>query len=169
MTELRTVTETVLRDIGLSPLEAKDLEIGIYNATIDYAQANKIAPSWQSELFQEAYLGKARSIYVNLKQDSHVMNPRLIERFKNREFIPHDLPFITRESIHPELWNPIIEKERLRCKEAYEVHHTAMTDQIYCGKCHKNKVTYYEMQTRSSDEPMSAFFTCLLCGHKWKH
>jgi len=37
-----------------------------------------------------------------------------------------------------------------------------------CGKCKCNKVTYYQMQTRSADEPMTTYFTCLGCGAKWK-
>lgn len=39
---------------------------------------------------------------------------------------------------------------------------------LKCGKCKKHTVTYYEMQTRSADEPMTVFCTCWSCGHKWK-
>eukprot|EP00439_Symbiodinium_sp_Y106_P042252 s4841_g5.t1 len=31
-----------------------------------------------------------------------------------------------------------------------------------------NKTTYFQMQTRSSDEPMTTFVTCLTCGNRWK-
>lgn len=37
-----------------------------------------------------------------------------------------------------------------------------------CSKCKSDKTTYYEMQTRSADEPMTAFITCLNCGKRWK-
>ncbi|EFC46968.1 predicted protein, partial [Naegleria gruberi] len=37
-----------------------------------------------------------------------------------------------------------------------------------CGKCKKTQCTFYEMQTRSADEPMTAFITCLSCGNRWK-
>lgn len=48
-----------------------------------------------------------------------------------------------------------------------------------CNKCFFNKTLkddtergkrtwYYELQTRSSDEPMTQFVTCLDCGFKWK-
>ena len=40
------------------------------------------------------------------------------------------------------------------------------TDEFKCGKCGKRKCTYYQKQTRSSDEPMTTFITCVNCGHK---
>ncbi|MGA1354731.1 MAG: hypothetical protein ACO32I_08185 [Candidatus Limnocylindrus sp.] len=39
---------------------------------------------------------------------------------------------------------------------------------IQCRGCRQYKVTYYEMQTRSADEPMTCFCTCHNCGKKWK-
>ena len=39
---------------------------------------------------------------------------------------------------------------------------------LKCGKCKGKKTTYYQMQTRSADEPMTTFVTCHGCGHKWK-
>ena len=37
-----------------------------------------------------------------------------------------------------------------------------------CGKCRQWKTTYYEMQTRSADEPTTVFITCHLCNSHWK-
>jgi len=37
-----------------------------------------------------------------------------------------------------------------------------------CGKCKKSQTTYFQMQTRSSDEPMTTFVTCLNCSNRWK-
>jgi transcription elongation factor S-II len=37
-----------------------------------------------------------------------------------------------------------------------------------CGRCKSMKTTYYEMQTRSADEPMTVFVSCLNCGKNWK-
>ena len=42
------------------------------------------------------------------------------------------------------------------------------TDLYRCGKCQQRKCTYFEMQTRSADEPMTCFITCLNCGNRWK-
>ena len=37
-----------------------------------------------------------------------------------------------------------------------------------CGKCKKRETSFYELQTRSADEPMTTFITCLNCGHRWR-
>lgn len=42
------------------------------------------------------------------------------------------------------------------------------TDLLQCGKCKKRDVTYNQMQTRSSDEPMTTFCLCNTCGNRWK-
>eukprot|EP01064_Diplonema_japonicum_P006924 TRINITY_DN1472_c1_g2_i1.p1 TRINITY_DN1472_c1_g2~~TRINITY_DN1472_c1_g2_i1.p1 ORF type:complete len:444 (+),score=123.65 TRINITY_DN1472_c1_g2_i1:459-1790(+) len=44
----------------------------------------------------------------------------------------------------------------------------AVTDQFRCGRCNQNKTTYFQMQTRSADEPMTTFVTCVNCGNAWK-
>eukprot|EP00301_Raphidiophrys_heterophryoidea_P012242 c1864_g1_i1.p1 GENE.c1864_g1_i1~~c1864_g1_i1.p1 ORF type:complete len:227 (-),score=68.26 c1864_g1_i1:61-741(-) len=44
----------------------------------------------------------------------------------------------------------------------------ATTTQFKCGKCRKRECTYFELQTRSADEPMTVFVQCQSCGNKWK-
>ena len=44
----------------------------------------------------------------------------------------------------------------------------AMTDQFKCGRCKSRKCIYYELQTRSADEGMTIFITCLNCGNRWR-
>jgi transcription elongation factor S-II len=42
------------------------------------------------------------------------------------------------------------------------------TDRFKCNRCGKRECTYYEMQTRSADEPMTIFVNCLNCGKRWR-
>jgi len=37
-----------------------------------------------------------------------------------------------------------------------------------CGRCHSKKTSNIQKQTRSADEPMTIFITCLNCGKKWR-
>ncbi|PAV86384.1 hypothetical protein WR25_15379 [Diploscapter pachys] len=42
------------------------------------------------------------------------------------------------------------------------------SEMFKCGKCGKKNCTYTQLQTRSSDEPMTTFVFCLECGNRWK-
>lgn len=167
--EYRTCTRELFEGIGLTQVQAQDLEIGIYNYAIDYAKDNNIICSWQFELFREVYISKARSIYANLKESSYIGNGQLRERLKDGVFKPHEIAMMTPDVLFPDKWRSIIEQELMRNKVAYEITEVSMTDKVICGKCKKNKISYYEKQIRSADEPMTAFFRCISCGHRWKH
>ena len=44
-----------------------------------------------------------------------------------------------------------------------------VSDGIFqCRKCGSKKTTYYSLQTRSADEPMTNFITCVSCKNRWK-
>lgn len=161
--------EMLIKHLNFPVLEATDLEIGIFNASIDYSTANKMQLSWKNSFFTDTYINISRSVYSNLKQDSYISNNTLIDRLlKKKEFLPHVLPYMQSSDIFPERWKNIIEKNKLRFKEAYEIKQVAMTDLVQCSRCKGKKISYYELQTRSGDESMTIFMNCLICGKKWK-
>jgi DNA-directed RNA polymerase subunit M/transcription elongation factor TFIIS len=160
--------DLLINNIGLTELEATDLEIGIFNATIDYASSSKIQLSWKSNMFIDTYINISRSIYSNLSKNSYIQNENLIKRLQSKEFLPHMLPYMLCEDIFPEKWKNIVEKNKLRLKAAYEIKQVAMTNLVQCSRCKGKKISYYELQTRSGDESMTIFMNCLICGKKWK-
>ena len=44
----------------------------------------------------------------------------------------------------------------------------ANTDNFTCYRCKSKRCSYYQLQTRSADEPMTTFVTCIDCGNRWK-
>lgn len=44
----------------------------------------------------------------------------------------------------------------------------ARTSGVVCSKCGHNEAFFHQVQTRSADEPMTEFYKCVNCGHKWK-
>jgi hypothetical protein len=166
--EVRKNVVELYKSLKITNDEATDIEIGVYNFSIDYATEHLIPLTWSSEVFKELYINKARSIYSNLNPNLSIKNERLLKRLKDKEFLPHELANMEPENMYPEIWKDIIDREVLRTKSAYEPTATAMTDRYTCGKCKKNRCSYYELQTRSADEPMTMFITCLHCGHRWK-
>ena len=88
--------------------------------------------------------------------------------------ILEDFGFEAIDNIPFFLLKNIIETKIKRDKSKYEVNLEAATDNFTCFKCQRNdpenanKCTYYQLQTRSADEPMTTFVTCLNCGCRWK-
>jgi DNA-directed RNA polymerase subunit M/transcription elongation factor TFIIS len=161
--------DILIKKLKLPELYAKDLEIGVFNATIDYANNCGIQLSWKNQMLIETYVNISRSIYSNIKKDSYIGNKDLYHRMvKKKEFTQHMLPYMQYQNIFPERWKDIVEKNQRRFKAAYEIKLVAMSDMITCMRCKSKKVSYYELQTRSGDEASTLFMNCLICGKKWK-
>ena len=159
----------LINNLKIPELEARDLEIGVFNSSIDYANNYSIQLSCNCQLFMETYINISRSIYSNISKTSYVKNENLYDRMiVKKEFLPHMLPYMQYHNIFPERWKDIIEKNQRRFKAAYEIKLVAMSDMITCMRCKSKKVSYYELQTRSGDEASTLFMNCLICGKKWK-
>lgn len=168
MADIRERARELFKSFKLSDLQIQDLEIGIYNFCIDYGKEHQIPLTWSSDVFKELYATKVKNVYSNLSSKYSIKNKRLLKRLQDKEFTPHEIASFRPENMYPELWKDIIDREMLRNKAAYEPSAVANTDRYTCSKCKKNKCSYYELQTRSADEPMTTFITCLHCGHRWK-
>ena len=155
--------------LPLSDLQARDLEIGIYNWAIDFADKHHIGRTWLDKRFTTIYQDKARSILTNLKKDSYVKNERLAVRLTEGEFKPHDIPYMRPEESFPERWEMLLNAMTIKESNVFQ-RHVAKTNMFRCGKCKKNECSYYELQIRSADEPTTIFITCLnpICGHRWR-
>ena len=42
-----------------------------------------------------------------------------------------------------------------------------MEGEFVCGKCKCKKIHTTQKQMRSADEPMTTFFYCVNCKHRW--
>ena len=152
----------------LSSDQSTDLEIGIYNWTIEYVNNNNIFPGWKSEVFVKLYDNKLISILTNLDSNSHLKNKDLLIRLQANEFKPHDLAFMEPYEMYPERWMAILNKQLKKEQSLLDSNMEAKTDMFKCGKCKQRKCSYYEMQVRSADESSTIFVTCLNCKNKWR-
>lgn len=133
----------------------------------------RVAVSVESVMFEK--LGrfdgsqkvKYRSIMFNLKDGS---NPDLRRRVLLGEIKPDKLIVMTAEEMASDQRR--LENKQIKDKALFECERgqnpKATTDQFKCGKCGQRKCTYYQLQTRSADEPMTTFVTCVNCNNHWK-
>jgi len=114
------------------------------------------------------YLQKFRSLFTNLKDELNI-------GLRNALFTG-DLPVERLISMsYEELANPELQQQRKNLSK-YQTEarrgdrhlQEATCSMFTCHKCHQNKTTYYQLQTRSADEPMTTFVTCCNCGNHWR-
>ena len=141
---------------------SSNIEKGIFNWTIKHATKNNIVKKWSNSFFITLYIDRLRSVYINLK------NPDVSSAIMSENIKAQELAFMTHQEICPNKWKQLIEDKKVRDKQKYETNIEASTDNFTCNKCKSKKCTYYQLQTRSADEPMTTFVTCLECGKRWK-
>jgi transcription elongation factor S-II len=113
------------------------------------------------------YKNKVRSLALNLKNKS---NPGLRESVVSGELAVEKLCKMSVDAMASEEAQArdrkLAEEAIFKARGAESAQ--AETDMFKCGKCGGRKCTYFQMQTRSADEPMTTFVTCVSCGNHWK-
>ena len=154
--------------LQLSVDEQIDLERGIYNHSLEEADRRNVRKVWENPDFAAIYTIDAKRTISNLDPKSYISNNRLYDRLREGEFKPHDIPYMSYSELYPEKWGSMIELSIKREAKMLEVDKSMATDMFRCSRCGKRQCTYYEMQTRSADEPMTQFIRCLNCGKQWR-
>ena len=158
----------ILMKNKISGIDTKELERSIYNACIKEAITRHVTCHWKNSLFQHIYQTRVRHILGNLIPSSYVNNTKLLEELRSGKYTIEAICGLDTYTMSNDRWRDFIHRRGQREKRQLEGNKAMATDQFYCGQCHKRECTYYEMQTRSADEPMTIFITCLNCGKHWR-
>jgi len=146
--------------------------------------------SWDNPLFRRWYWTKVCHLEAELKRTkecrvacalevkdgqvalAYTIMPQLQYRLMHtKEVKSMDLPGLKPEQLWPN--GPYSAtlfklKQRELAMDKAKAKEEDYQGMFKCGRCKCKKVTYYQMQTRSADEPMTTYFTCMGCGAKWK-
>lgn len=114
-----------------------------------------------------SYKAQFRSKYLNLKdvQNRHLRESLLNSTLSAASFAAMTVAEMASEERRKA--DAALQEQNLRnARTAQDTQ--AETDQFKCGRCHQRKCKYYQLQTRSADEPMTTFVTCINCNNRWK-
>ena len=159
-----TFMDKIIQDISLT----RKIEKSIYNYVIKLSKERNIQRRWSNTVFKKLYHSKILSIYSNLKSDSYIKNNTFLQRLKEKKIKPDEIGTLSVYDIFPDNWKELLNAKSKRDKIKYELKPEAMTNLFKCRKCGSRETSYYEVQTRSADEPMTQFITCLKCDNRWK-
>lgn len=147
-----------------SPTEMKKLatniEKSVYNFAIKEATTRKVVKKWSNMFFVQLYIDRLRSIYLNLRGD-------FLQHVLSGEIATEQIANMSHFEMAPEQWAELIQNKIRKETNKYNVDDGVYSDMFQCKKCKSRQVKYFEMQTRSADEPCTVFCSCIN-GHNWR-
>ncbi|ORM40380.1 putative transcription elongation factor S-II [Babesia sp. Xinjiang] len=150
----------------------------------DHKKASKLAYEVESGLFckylvnkgnQKEYTLKLKSIAFNLKDPKNRTFSAKIYNgdIEAKGVASMESAEMASDEKKMERIN-ILQESLEACQSDWAVKNILMSKdgnkkgQFKCFKCNSSDTVYHQMQTRSSDEPMTTFVTCLQCANRWK-
>ena len=136
---------------------------------VELCKSLSIDIDWSNKNFWNTYRSKSISVYENLRSDGYVKHKESWStKLKSGEISLKTFVEMPAEELCPEIWKDTLVK---LMEAEIKLHSNTASASIYmnCSRCKKkSKCSYYQMQTRSADEPMTTFVTCLECDKQWK-
>jgi DNA-directed RNA polymerase subunit M/transcription elongation factor TFIIS len=140
---MRDVASAKLYDV-LQHNMSSNVEQGLYDYACEFATSKGIPINWENLLFVHIYKQKFLLLLQKLHDDCFVQS--ILDGNVLPKEVPYTSDFREQDTQQEEVADGIFE----------------------CRKCGSKKTTYYSLQTRSADEPMTNFITCVKCNHRWK-
>lgn len=149
---------------------------------MEHEKLNELVKDIENELYQIYVLKKnsqreynmqLKAIKFNLGDQK---NPHFNEKVYYNEISPKELVVMNSQDMASEEKKNEREKclkeSLLACQSDWEVKNILLKrgrrGEFQCFKCKGYETVYNQLQTRSSDEPMTTFVTCLKCQNRWK-
>lgn len=148
-----------------SPVDdlSRETEAGIFEASKDMATA---ALTTREEVVESDYFHIAAQVVANLDPEAYVGNRNLIGRVVRGEVSARAVGGMDSQDRFPERW--AASKARLALEQSQTQRPSMTSDQFQCNRCKGRECTYYQMQTRSADEPITTFIQCTQCHNRWR-
>lgn len=145
-----------------------ELEMTILKLAFVEAKQRNVLRHFENNLFTFCYSTVVRRLLGNMDPTSYVKNAGFLPKLLNGDLTFETLLSMNIMDYAPHLYTDLHDRQLLREKQQLEGNKAMATDMFKCNRCHKRECTYYELQTRSADEPMTKFITCLNCGAHWR-
>lgn len=144
---------------------AGNLEKCVLNKSFRHMKSAGISTTFECRQFVCFYKSVALGLVNTFKR-----TPELVEQYKTGK-VPKNIFSVGPDIIDPN--GPYSKTKFAILERETKIERNKMRDSDYegqfkCGKCKSKKTDYYQLQTRSADEPMTTYVTCKACSHRWK-
>ncbi len=146
---------------------AERIEQSIYNYTKEQAVLRGIYDDIGNTNFKRIYVNKIITLCTNLDPTSYVGNENFINKIRNGKIDIDKIAFLSPQEINAEHWKPFIDRQNATDEFMSSRSIGIKTDEYKCSRCKSRECTYYQLQVRCADEPMTTFVNCQNCKNKW--
>ena len=147
------------------------LETCTFNVVTEDAGARLIPKFWTNVTFKKLYTTKARSLLFNLNNPATPGLKTQLQVVADADVVQEVRRFVrmTHQEMNPEVWRSVLAERERKNRRATGCDVRADHVGLYqCGKCKSWRTDFTLLQTRSSDEPTTAFCFCSNCGKRWR-
>jgi len=146
---------------GSTNEQAKEIEKSIIEYTKHECRSREIKElRWSDVGVRRIYIRKSRMLLNNM--------PELLEMLRKNETTCWNITSIDHYTIKPDLWMPIIARsENKRTRSLITDSEIRYDGLLKCDACKSWNTRFVTVQTRSADEPMTVFATCMDCSNHW--
>jgi len=131
---------------------ATEIEAGIFEFTVLYGLSKNVV----DDLLSAIYNSKLTDILRHLRLPELC----LLDQIESKIVPTQRVAFMSPQELDPKNWENLKKKQQL---QEYKKKNMGATDLYKCYKCGERKCHIMQMQTRSADEKMTLFVTCLVC------
>ena len=153
----------IVKDINI----CENIEKSIYNYASKKCIDKNIEPNIENEIFLRIYVNKLMSLYNNLDKKSYIKNDSFYDELMNEKINLDQIAFLSPQEMNKKHWQKYIDKQSAVDEFLYSRSAGIRTQEYKCGRCKEHNCSYYQLQVRCSDEPMTTFINCLNCGNSW--
>lgn len=149
--------------------DCNTIEQSVYDYTVHQAKMKGILENIDNRFFKRIYMNKCYTLLLNMDKSSYIHNEKFLDSILQHEFDLKEIAYLSPQEIHKDHWKKYIDKQSATDEFIYNRHVGVRTTSYTCSKCKKNDCSYYQLQVRCNDEPMTTFVNCLNCGNRWSY
>jgi len=152
--------------------ESKAIENNTLTFVAKHCKEHNIPQNLRNSTYRNLYVAKSRQLYHNLKEDSYINNKNLQKLLQKKKINIEKIAEYSYKQLYPSKWKKFNKDLEILNKEISDFDKEVQASSAFtCPKCKNNKTVYSQFQTRSADEPITSYITCVhpdCNGYNWK-
>lgn len=136
------------------------IEKGLYDYAEQFCKSNNNNLTMAIAIYKDC----SHNLIYNLEKN-HATIKEIKKLIEKKKYNAYNLAFLKPEELDKDNWNKIISRKDTTEKTR---KNRPTIDWKPCRVCKNTRYEFYQLQTRSADEPMTTFYNCVQCDKTYK-